>query len=422
MERCIRIIIFLSGICLFGFSWDLQISNTGNNLLQCSFVDSLHGWVVGENGTILYTSNGGVNWVSQNSPVKYNISDVKFVSRQKGWAIANDNFAQSTSVLQTSNGGVTWSSYRFPDKNKFFYGLTFLDSLRGFLVGHEGTIASTTNAGLDWNYPSIDTSAPGYNFPISKIKFFNNSLAVATGGAYDLAGVIWISTNGGHAWKSKIISSEPFKDISFISQNKIILTGGDPEFGLTSAASSNGGINWNIDYLGPFAIGRAISKRTDNEIWTALGWYRFFAVSSNSGKTWSYISTPEQAELYDIEFLDSRNGWAVGKNGKILKYNPVNVSINNISYETPESLALFPNYPNPFNSQTKFKFSVFKNENIKISIFDLSGKEIETVLNQNFTQGTYELTYNTNIFASGIYILKLQTPTGSLSQKLSIIK
>jgi photosystem II stability/assembly factor-like uncharacterized protein len=69
-----------------------------------SFVDAVHGWVVGQEGTILATSDGGKTWSTERSGYHFTLSDVVFSDARHGWAVI-----QHSALLATRDGGHTWS-------------------------------------------------------------------------------------------------------------------------------------------------------------------------------------------------------------------------------------------------------------------------------------------------------------------------
>ncbi len=70
-------------------------------------------------------------------------------------------------------------------------------------------------------------------------------------------------------------------------------------------------------------------------------------------------NTPDSTAIFDIAFIDSLHGWAVGKNGIILKYNPTMVSSNPSQTNIiSENFSLYQNYPNPFNPNTVISYQL----------------------------------------------------------------
>ena len=113
-------------------------------------------------------------------------------------------------------------------------------------------------------------------------------------------------------------------------------------------------------------------------------------------------------------------------NMKGISKNPTN--INALSAEIPREYKLFQNYPNPFNPVTMIKFQIPEIEKgskfVSLKIFDITGKEISTLVNETLKPGIYEVTFNAfdmNI-SSGIYYYKLKTGDFQDIKKLMLIK
>ena len=94
----------------------------------------------------------------------------------------------------------------------------------------------------------------------------------------------------------------------------------------------------------------------------------------------------------------------------------------NISSIIPEKFMLNQNYPNPFNPTTKIKFDVPTNGFTKIAIYDMLGREVKTLLNENLKAGTYEMEWNATNYASGIYFYKMTSGNFASIKKMVLIK
>ncbi len=88
----------------------------------------------------------------------------------------------------------------------------------------------------------------------------------------------------------------------------------------------------------------------------------------------------------------------------------------------PQKIKLDSAYPNPFNGITKIGFDLAKSDAVKIAIYDLSGRMVQTVLEGNMQAGHHNLALNAEALATGMYILRLSTPTEALTQKLVLVK
>ena len=107
--------------------------------------------------------------------------------------------------------------------------------------------------------------------------------------------------------------------------------------------------------------------------------------------------------------------------GLEIVYAPT-VTINNNTNTIPDKFSLFQNYPNPFNPVTKIKFDVPKSGFVVIKVFDILGKQIATIVNENLTEGSYEVTWNASQYPSGIYFYKLKTGDFTQTKKMILVK
>ena len=81
--------------------------------------------------------------------------------------------------------------------------------------------------------------------------------------------------------------------------------------------------------------------------------------------------------------------------------------IENISGEIPSSYSLGQNYPNPFNPMTNVKFSIVNAGNVKLVVYDIQGREVQTLVNERMNVGTYEVRFDGSMLNSGVYFYKL---------------
>jgi len=98
------------------------------------------------------------------------------------------------------------------------------------------------------------------------------------------------------------------------------------------------------------------------------------------------------------------------------------IGIRKISQLIPKVTSLHQNYPNPFNSSTKIKFSNPNQCFVKLSVFDVTCKLIEILVNQMLLEGVYEVNWDASLKASGIYFYKLETENVVNTKKMILIK
>jgi hypothetical protein len=88
----------------------------------------------------------------------------------------------------------------------------------------------------------------------------------------------------------------------------------------------------------------------------------------------------------------------------------------------PTEFALYQNYPNPFNPSTVIKYEVPENSFVTLKIFDLLGKELVTLVNEEKSAGSYDVKFNASQFASGFYIYTINAGDFTSTKKLLLMK
>lgn len=391
--------------------WHILNSPTSKNLNKLYFLNNETGWVAGDQGLIMKTSDGGQNWTAQITNTASNIEEIFMLDEDYGWALGiqppSENTKQyGTVILSTSDGGVTWSNYLYP--NEFFLATFFIDSLNGWVGGEYGRLMGTTDGGVSWFPANVDSSIFS-GFGIRNIEFLTPQYGYATGGHFDIVGVIWRTDNGGQSWSVQAVGPEPITDIHFIDSLNIIGVGGDFDLGSRIVTSSNGGISWQHTYLGIFGQANAIAFRTSAEAWSPLGFTGTLMFSQDSGQTWTDLYSPDSIPMYDAAFTDSVTGYMVGDYGTILKYNPIPTGINTgVGYLADEPF-LFPNYPNPFNSTTTLQYKLSERAFVSLEIFDIGGSVVASLVNGIRDIGYHKIEFNASDLSSGIYFCRLKT-------------
>jgi photosystem II stability/assembly factor-like uncharacterized protein len=154
--------------------WAAQTSGTNANLRSVWFKRGTEGWIVGDGGTILHTTDAGQLWTPVSSPVNNDFKEVKFFSETIGFIIG------TASILRTSDGGETWAEVS-QTGNLTLYAITSSPNNDTLVaVGSEGLGKFSTDFGLTWsNIPSATTGT------LRDVEYFQNAF-IAVG---DLGGI-----------------------------------------------------------------------------------------------------------------------------------------------------------------------------------------------------------------------------------------
>jgi hypothetical protein len=173
--------------------------------------------------------------------------------------------------------------------------------------------------------------------------------------------------------------------------------------------------------------------------------YGIVEVSSNNGTNWSQVSrytgtnTTWTKQVFDITDLTNMSsnfrirfrltsdgntvgaGWFVD-DIRIKNYQSPSLYIENNSGLVPSKYSLEQNYPNPFNPNTQINYGISKSGFVRITVFDLLGREISTLVNEVKSPGFYAVDFNASKLSSGIYFYRMESNGFVDTKKLTLIK
>jgi len=264
------------------------------------------------------------------------------------YAGLDNNPSGSGGVWSSTDGGYSWTQTVL--NSKTVLSLAYINNI--MFAGTENSgIYYSTNNGTSWIQSSITN--------ISVASFILNGNSIFAGA---VTHGIYISTNNGVSWTQTGLNSLWVASLG--SSGNRIFAGTDEGFFI----SSDNGANWTLDntgmYLYPF-ISAILTTST-----------KIFAGTYNNS-VWMRT---------------------LGEVTGIIKHKPEIIS----------AFSLFQNYPNPFNPVTTIKFEVPETSHIKLSVFDVTGKLLETLIDREMTASSYEITWNADKYSSGVYFYRLE--------------
>jgi hypothetical protein len=98
------------------------------------------------------------------------------------------------------------------------------------------------------------------------------------------------------------------------------------------------------------------------------------------------------------------------------------IAVEKIQTEIPARFELYQNFPNPFNPVTMVKFDIPRTAEVKLTVYDLLGREVAVLVNEKLQAGTYLKTWDAGSNASGIYYYKLTADSYSSTMKMVLVK
>ena len=166
--------------------WIQQDSGTTAMLHDICSTSSLVATVVGNQGTILHTTDGGMNWIQQGSRTNTHLLGVSFIDSDNGVAVGGDS-----TILRTSDGGASWTTQVTAQTGFSFAGVCMTDAQTCTVVGSRGTILRTTDGGSSWLLQDSGTTRT-----LTSVSFADADVGVAVG----IEGLVLQTTDAGANW------------------------------------------------------------------------------------------------------------------------------------------------------------------------------------------------------------------------------
>jgi hypothetical protein len=183
--------------------------------------------------------------------------------------------------------------------------------------------------------------------------------------------------------------------------------------------TTDGGINWN-DKESSWDRRLTDVFFIDKNIGWIVGISGILA-TTNGGVDWSI---QKRVTLESVFFIDQNTGWAVGSGGKILKTSNGGVTFieDRDKSIVPQTFLLNQNFPNPFNPSTKINYSVPHTIFLTLKIFDILGREVAILINEEKHAGRYELEFDGANLPSGVYFYQLQAGDFVETKKMVLLR
>lgn len=425
LKCCLMVSLIISFLIFPQISssqWSQQVSGSSNDVYTLYFLNENTG-LLGtaspfynlqnfRGGEIFRTTNGGVNWNNILLDSNFRFKSFYFLDQFTGYAVGGSYTSQGF-IFKTTDEGLTWQNITPQNIQAHFYNMHFANPLTGYLSSFNG-VYKTTNSGLNWEN-KLFAPIGFYAYPsIRKIHFFD----INTGIYLSDSGYIYKTINSGANWV--IINVNPditFRDIGFIN------TSTGYAIGLNGKVikTTNQGSNWQEISFG--TTSSLYSIKFTNGLIGYLTKDIGVLKTNDGGNSWQEVLQQGNDTLLSVYFLNPEVGYVGGTKGKVFKTTTGGViGINQISGEVPTEFLLDQNYPNPFNPTTNIKFAIPKSAFVRLAVYDMLGREVESLVNQQMTPGTYEVNWNALKFSTGIYMYRLVTNDFQMVKKMSLIK
>ncbi|MCC6815305.1 MAG: T9SS type A sorting domain-containing protein [Saprospiraceae bacterium] len=336
-----------------GRTWtDISSGYTATRFMDIFFLSDSVVYMSGNEGLILRSYNGGLNWETLNTGTKEQLWGVHFTSPKIGFAVGSNG-----KIIYTNNGGNTWED-RSTGKNNLLYDVTFTPGGTGFASG-SNILLRSDDSGQSWfevvNFP-FERPADW----IRSIHFVNDQLGFACA---DI-GRIYRTKDGGENWERlNSPTQEPLFEVDFINENLGII----------------------------------------------VGFSGTILHTNDSGNNWSVVESPlGQEHNYSADFIDNNHAFICTHFGSILSMNNL-IQVKDLDNH-PFEYSIFPN---PVSDRLYIRFKDLNTH--RVSIYSSGGKQLlqqnilksDAIVLKEFSPGSYHFVVsdeNSNRLHSRLFI------------------
>ncbi len=366
-----------------------------NNGLSASEVYSLkvngNDLFAGTDDGVFSTSNNGTIWKA----VGTGLSSKILINYPIHSSSSGDNLNRAFYITDYPGTSLSKVTLYFSSTTSEAYTI----QLQALNSTFDGTLIGQATASFSSSTSIYDHKAATFNFnntPVTKGQIVAFKLSKVSGGS----GSVYFCTIGDTgSTATKVFETEDTTPPLSTLRRRAI------------AIKVDSGLSTNVTSLA--VIDTNIFAGTDGQ-----GVFRFINNDSswiNAGMNGNYITA--FAVVNDTLF-------AAANNNSVWKSRIPNL-ITDVKWtrnEIPGGFSLSQNYPNPFNPSTSIEFHIKEYGHVTLKVYDILGREITTLINENKPSGNYKIEFNARKLSSGIYFYKLQTNKYSETKKMMLLK
>ena len=374
---------------------------------------------------VAYSSDAGLTWENRSNGLPWDWYPSMGVNEETGTLFLSNTFSRG---YRSTNLGITWEELTIPACSDWESG-TQGDMFGGSAFSN--ILYHSTDDGVTWNNILLPVS------PISGIEINDaGHIFVSSGDQFGGGDGICLSTDNGASFNliNNGLNNLAILDLRDLSGGipssscdlNIACLGGDDVISLFDETNSTwvpapsgrpqaANVLFDIDDGGEHTLGAV----------TPQVLYNLF----EPGCSWGVAPLLNPVDILTAEQLEEGGAQTgapivlVGTfGGGILRGPFIPTGVEQTDDPLPRDFALEQNYPNPFNPQTEIQFVIRHSSVVNLSIHDLLGREIATLVNEKKAPGTYKVSWDASGFASGVYFYRLSTTGFTQTKKLVLLR
>lgn len=363
--------------------WELlQTSPSVSTYMSVYFTSEQNGFIVGANGNISHTTDGGTTWTNLVLDPIQTYYCVYFTSATTGYIGGTSGV-----LLKTIDGGTTWNSVT-TGITAAIRSIYFTSAMVGYATGTGGTIIKTTDGGTSWTKLTSGIASTLYSICFS---------TQTTGFASGISGLILKTTDAGATWTQQTVGTGVLYSTNFVNTN----TGFSVGNAGTILKTTDCGANW-IKYIADtiftkyetgevnrtkgkllkscIFLGSSFINETIGYAVGSSGAVGVFLKTTDGGNSWYEVPSQNSTKMQGVCMVNDKIAYAVGSNGKVMKYDG-NKSVTYQYKWYPADGLSNPSIANPVaspTSSTTYLLSVSDGSNVYSDSVNISVSNITT--------------------------------------------
>lgn len=409
---------------------DIVVTSGGTIVVTCAS----YSWPIVQGG-IRHSTNGGNTWA--NDLQHYTARTLAIGQNDFVFASSWNYPATNEGLYVSTDLGITWTSYRYLlGANNNIFSILVRDNNQTVYIGTRTGVMKSTNGGFA--FTPVNNGIPSNSWVRDLAAKTDGSIYAATTNG------VFRSTNTGSSWQqfSGITPGDTvvklcIYDLGADGDNQTLIGGTNngkayeegAELFLASFFVANNTNEFSgLDALGPAMFMTQFDESGDPgacfKMFKGAQWVR---EEHNEGlpgnRPISVVAVNPVIGIDNSSNVDVYLGYyeGTGTGAKVFK-RTFPLGMRQISSEVPDVFSISQNYPNPFNPMTKIKFKISKAANVNVTVFDVLGRHISTLVNEKLGAGTYETQWNAINMPGGVYFYRIETKEFSETKKMILVK
>lgn len=392
--------------------WQPLESGTNADLHDLHFLDDDLGYVVGNAGTVLRTTDGGVTWTDASPETAGDLYGTYFWNSDEGIVVGSEG-----QVWRTEDGGASWTEVASGTAHSLF-SVSFSGDV-GIIGADRMTILRSADGGQTWSVAEGGDMSAG--FPYYGAHMLNETDGFVGGKNAIFQPIVGRTQDGGAGWDYAVFylngNEGELRDIHFVDEQQgaavAVLWDGTGAFTRTV----DGGQTWATTVLAPRLYAVDVSADGSGLVAGSDG-----AVMSteDGGMSWNEEESGVAVDLRGLAVPSATIAYAVGLGGTVVKRAVTSTA----GSEAPgqAGVHLFQSYPNPSSGTTTIAYALAEAGEVSLRVYDTLGREVAVLARGLQAPGRHEVELDAADLPAGVYHYVLDVAGERIARDMVVLR